>query len=89
VVDCRPLPSTLRSVPLAALFGFTLFTNWIEGGTVVLGFVSALAFMAWGLRRRGLLGSLLVPAYGVALAGLIAWGAYWRGFPQPSELGWI
>ena len=75
--------------PLALLFGATVFTNAVEGGTPVLTLATALAFVAWGARRRGRLGWLLVPAYGVAAAGLLAWGAYWRGWPQFSELGWI
>jgi len=38
------------------------------------------------MRLRGRAGALLVPAYGLALAALLAWGAYWRGFPQFTEL---
>jgi hypothetical protein len=88
-VDRLPVPRTRRWVPLAVLFGFTVFTNSVEGGTALLGIAMALVFVAWGVRRRGQIGWLLVPTFGVTLAGLVGWGAYWRGFPQFSELGWI
>lgn len=87
--DRSPLPASPLRGPLAVLFGFTVFTNSVEGGTPILGLATAVAFVAWGLRRRGRRGWLLVPAYGVALAGLAGWGAYWGGWPQFSELGWI
>lgn len=87
----RDVP-TSRSVWALALslgFGVTIFTNSIEGGTPGLGLGSAVVFVAWGLRRRGRLPELLVPAYTLAFVGLLGWGVYWRGFPQFSELGWI
>jgi hypothetical protein len=87
----RDVP-TSRSVWALALslgFGVTIFTNSIEGGTPALGLGSAVVFVAWGLRRRGRLPELLVPAYTLAFVGLLGWGVYWRGFPQFSELGWI
>ena len=58
-----PRPSWRVGVPLALLFGFTIFTNSIEGGTALLGLVTSVAFLAWGI--------------------------YWLGFPQFSELGWL
>jgi hypothetical protein len=85
----NPLPRSPWRDALAVLFGFTVFTNSVEGGTAVLGLATSVAFVAWGVRRRGRMGWLLVPAYGVALVGIVAWGVYWRGFPQFSELGWI
>jgi hypothetical protein len=84
-----PSPRNAWSVALAGAYGATMFTNSIEGGTVALGFVTSVVFIAWGWRRRGRLPELLVPAYGLALACLIGWGLYWGGFPQFSELGWI
>ena len=48
-----------------------------------------MVFVAWGLRRRDGLAWLLVPAYAVAVVGLVGWGIYWLGWPQFSELGWI
>jgi hypothetical protein len=77
------------SVAGAIAFGVTVFTNSVEGGTVALGLVSGVVFVAWGLRRRGRAPELLVPAYAVTIVCLLAWGVYWRGFPQFSELGWI
>ena len=88
-VERRPAPTSLWWIPFAILFGFTILTNSIEGGTPVLGIGTALVFIAWGLRRRKRIAWLLVPSYGVALAGLIGWGVYWGGFPQFSELGWF
>ena len=85
----RPAPASRWWIPLALAYGFTVFTNAVEGGTPVLGIATALVFIAWGLRRRRQLAWLLVPSYGVALAGLIGWGAYHGGFPQFSELGWF
>jgi hypothetical protein len=84
-----PAPRRVWSVPLAVAYGLTIFTNSVEGGTAVLGLVTGVVFTAWGIRGRGRATELLAPAYGVALACLIGWGAYWRGFPQFTELGWI
>jgi hypothetical protein len=88
-VGRAPAPPRAWSVPLAAAFGLTIFTNSVEGGTAALGIVSGVVFTAWGVRARGRAAEVLVPAYALALVGLVAWGAYWRGFPQFSELGWI
>jgi hypothetical protein len=88
-LDRVPAPRRLWSVPLALAFGFTVFTNSVEGGTAVLGLVTGAVFTVWGARRIGRAPEVLVPAYLVAFACLAAWGAYWRGFPQFSELGWI
>lgn len=77
------------SLAIALIFGFTVFTNSVEGGTAPLGLVTAVVFVAWGLRSRGRAPELLVPAYAVTLVCLAGWGAYWQGFPQFSELGWI
>jgi hypothetical protein len=84
-----PRPAWPVSLPLALLFGFTVFTNTIEGGTAPLGLLTSGAFVVWGLYRRERLLGLLVPTYGLALAALAGWGAYWLGFPQFSELGWL
>jgi hypothetical protein len=84
-----PTSRSLWALALSLGFGVTIFTNSIEGGTPALGLGSAVVFVAWGLRRRGRLPELLVPAYTLAFVGLLGWGVYWRGFPQFSELGWI
>ena len=84
-----PRPRGRVSLPLALLFGFTVFTNSIEGGTAPLGLVTSGAFLVWGIYRRERLLGLLVPAYGLALVALAGWGVYWVGFPQFSELGWL
>ena len=84
-----PTPRSLWALALSLGFGVTIFTNSIERGTPTLGLGSAVVFVTWGLRRRGRLPELLVPAYTLAFVGLLGWGVYWRGFPQFSELGWI
>jgi hypothetical protein len=81
-----PRPSWSVGLPLALLFGFTVFTNSIEGGTAPLGLLTSAAFLAWGIYRRDRLLALLVPTYGLALVALAVWGTYWLGFPQFSEL---
>ena len=85
----EPAPRSAWRLPLALLFGFTVFTNSVEGGTPLLGLATGVVFVLWGLRSRRRLPELLVPTYAVTLAALTAWGVYWRGFPQFSELGWI
>lgn len=85
----RPGTRSPLGIALAVLFGFTVFTNSVEGGTPLLGLATGVVFVAWGLRCRDRLAGLLVPAYGVAVAGLLGWGAYWGGWPEFSELGWI
>jgi hypothetical protein len=72
--------------PLAALFGLTMATNGIEGGTPWFTLAAAAGFLFWGVRLRG---ELLLCAFGVTTAALVGWGLYWQGFPQFSELGWI
>ena len=84
-----PSMRSVWSLALALIFGFTVFTNSVEGGTAPLGLATSVVFVAWGLRSRGRAPELLVPAYAVTLVCLVGWGAYWQGFPQFSELGWI
>lgn len=75
---------------LGGLTGLTLFNTYVEGGTPVLGLLVGAAFLALGWRWRAHgAGRLLLVTFGVAVALLAGWGAYWRGFPQFSELGWI
>jgi hypothetical protein len=88
-LDAVPAPRSAWTLVLALAYGFTIFTNSVEGGTVVLGFLTGAIFVAWGLRRRGRVPELLVPAYTLTLVCLAGWGLYWQGFPQFSELGWI
>jgi hypothetical protein len=76
-LDDRPLPSSPWAYVLAVLFGATIFSNSVEGGTAALGVASSLAFVVWGARRRRRLPWLLVPTYAIALVALVSWGAYW------------
>jgi len=75
---------------LAALVGLTWAANVVEAGTVPLGVVLACGFVwqGWQLRTTPT-GRLLVLAFGLSLVLVAAWGAWWGGFPQPSELGWL
>jgi hypothetical protein len=84
-----PASRSVWALVLSLGFGFTICTNSIEGGTAALGLVCGIVFAAWGLRERGRLPEVLVPAYSLAFVGLAGWGMYWQGFPQFSELGWI
>ena len=77
--------------PLSALFGLTMATNGIEGGTALFTLAVSVAFALWGVRRRS---AVLTTAWVVTAALLTGWGLYWavtdgRFFPQFSELGWI
>ena len=86
-----PEPRGTARWPLAALFGLTMATNGIEGGTALFTLAVAVAFAAWGVRRRS---TVLTVAWAVAAALLAGWGLYWgltddRFFPQFSQLGWI
>ncbi|MEO6713643.1 MAG: hypothetical protein ABIM89_09475 [Mycobacteriales bacterium] len=74
---------------VAALYGLTWMTNTVEGGTPVLGLIVAVAFTAWGALHRDRGGRQLMAAYGIALALLLVFGVWQRGFPQFTELGWI
>lgn len=80
---------------LAALvYGLTYAISAVESQTVPLDLpasvaISGLVVARWW-RRRALPGDLVFAffglGYGVALAALAAWGLYFGGFPQPSEL---
>jgi hypothetical protein len=75
---------------LAALVGLTWAANVVEAGTVPLGVVlaSGLAALGWRTRTTAT-GRLLLLAFGLSLVLVAAWGVFWGGFPQPSELGWL
>ena len=78
------------AVALAAVVGLTWAANVVEGGIVGLGSVLAVALVVLGWRRRsGATGRLLVLAFVLSLLLVAAWGLWYGGFPQPSELGWL
>lgn len=77
------------------IYGFTYFVIFLEGQTVPLGLTFALLVvlftLIWG---RGKLASHPVLAFFfvsclVALLLFAAWGLYWGGFPQFSDVGLI
>ena len=84
------VPAGRAGPALAALVGLTWAANVVEAGTVPLGVVLAGGLLAqgWHLRATAT-GRLLVLAFGLSLVLVAAWGAWWGGFPQPSELGWL
>ncbi|HEX7188788.1 MAG TPA: hypothetical protein VF423_11235 [Actinomycetes bacterium] len=74
---------------LAAVFGFTHFTNSIEGQTAWFGIATAVVFAVWGLFTRDGMGRYLATAYGLSLLLFAGFGVWQGGFPEFSELGWI
>ena len=87
--------TSAAGVVLALLTGFSLANTWIEGRTPWLGLAAAVGFAGWGLRRRARGGVLWVACFGLALAQLLGWGAYWwvtdrRVFPEYYEVfSWL
>jgi hypothetical protein len=84
------VPAGRAGPPLAALVGLTWAANVVEAGSVPLGVLLAGGLVVQGWRLRATpTGRLLLLAFGLALALVAAWGAWWGGLPQPSELGWL
>ena len=80
-------------VPAVALYGFTYFADINEGGTVPLGLPAAVSIPVAillarreDLRRRNLT-AFFFWSYVVAVIFFAGWFAYWRGFPEFSEVG--
>lgn len=89
-----PGPLTVRwpSILSGAIYGLTFFTVIIEGATVAIGLPFTLAMVAALVlvARRvalGRLAMLFFVGYLVAAVLFAAWGIYWRGFPEFSQLG--
>ncbi|WP_141968042.1 hypothetical protein [Actinomadura hallensis] len=85
----RPAPPMRYALIPALVVAVTWTTNSLEGGTAVMGLVIAAAFTVWGVRARRHLGRTLVPAFAPAVVALAVYGIWHRGFPEPTELGWI
>lgn len=86
-VTAKPIRGVVP-LTLAVLVGGTYATNALEGGTVPLALVSSAAFVLWGFARRATASRLLVPTFAVSLVMVAAYGAWHRGFPAPSAVGW-
>lgn len=86
--DTPPAPG-IPAYPLALLVGFTWFTNSVEGGTPVIGLLGAAFLTGVGWVHRGGFDRVLLVAYGPALLLLAGYGAWHRGFPQFTQLGWV
>lgn len=75
---------------LAAAVGITLFNSYVEGATPVLGLATCAGFLVAGWQaRRTPRGVLALVTFTTTLLLLLGWGAYWQGFPEFSDLGWI
>ncbi|MEU8797741.1 hypothetical protein [Spirillospora sp. NPDC048819] len=85
----RPARPPLHTLVPALAVALTWTTNSLEGGTAAMGLIIAAFFTAWGLRTRHHLGRALIPAFAPALIALTAYGIWHRGFPQPTDLGWL
>ena len=84
------VPAARWGPVLAALVGLTWAANVVEAGMAALGTVLACGLVVQGWRLRATAtGRLLVLAFGLSLVIVAAWGVWWGGFPQPSELGWL
>lgn len=70
--------------------GVALFNSWVEGQSAALGLLICGAFLTTGWRRRSQPPArIALVTFTLAALLLIGWGAYWQGFPEFSELGWI
>lgn len=90
-------PDSSLIVPLIAglVYGFTTFVSTVEAGTVWMGLPFSVLLVGYGAwrgrgqwREQPLLAFAWI-SYLVSLLLLVAWGIYWRGFPQFSEIGII
>lgn len=88
----RPLPVPLGpgAVLLAVAVGATWAVNVVEAGHVPLGAALGAGLVVQGWRTRDhAVGRLSATAFTVSLVLVGLYGAWQRGFPQPSELGWL
>jgi hypothetical protein len=82
-------------IPASVLYGFTFFAAVDEGTTVPVGLPAAVMIVVgvWLRRRRELrtdsLTAFFFYGYLIALLLLLGWFAYWGGFPEFSETGFI
>ena len=75
---------------LGVVVGVSLFNCYIEGSAPLLGLATSVGFLVWAWRRRGdPHGRLALLTYAITFVLLVGWGAYWQGYPEFSELGWI
>jgi hypothetical protein len=88
IADRRPRGGPAAHL-LAAVVGFTHFTNSIEGQTPWFGIGVAVVFALWGLFTRDGMGRYLLTAYGLSLALFAVYRIWQGGFPEFTELGWV
>ncbi len=87
--------SSWHSIALAAfIYGATYFITTIEAGTALIGLPFAVVVAIIGLFKRNdiarrPLAAFFIVSYIIATILFAAWGIYWRGLPQFSEVGII
>jgi hypothetical protein len=94
----RPAGSTTvwwAAILAGIVYGFSYFSIFLEGQTVVLGFPFAITVvllaLIWGrkkLAQRPVLAFFFVACL-IASLLFTGWGLYWGGFPQFSDVGII
>jgi hypothetical protein len=82
-------------VPAGIIYGFICFCIFLEGQTVILGFpfvtILTLVILIWqrkALKQRTITAFFLV-SFLVATVFFTGWAAYYKGFPQFSDVGLI
>jgi hypothetical protein len=83
------------TLPAGVLYGFTLFCTFVEAQAVAIGLPFVVVVSGIGLARghnrlaqRPLLAFFFVASL-LAFVLFAAWGLYWRGFPEFSDVGLI
>jgi hypothetical protein len=74
---------------VAALLGFTVMTNAVEGGVVPMVLTYNVLFLAFAARLRAGLARDALVIYAMATVLLAIFGVWQGGFPEFSELGWL
>jgi hypothetical protein len=83
------------SILAGIIYGFTLFSIFLEGGTVIIGLPFTLIVVLLALlagRRKLAIQPMLAFFFIACLFAFFlftGWGIYWGGFPQFSEVGLI
>ena len=89
LADARRTRPDRVELAAAALLGWTLFANTVEGQDWFLTLAAAVVFAAWAAARRSrtLVACASATLLAAALIGI--WAAWHGGVPQFSELGWL
>jgi hypothetical protein len=82
----RPARAQLAA---AALLGWALFTNTVEGQDWFLTLAAGVAFSTWTIARPSRTRAACAAATLFASALIGVWAAWHGGVPQFSDVGWI